>query len=193
MGREFNGLNLPSEVDHVLVTINGKPAYVYYASPTQLNVQAPADLAAGTVAVQVVRDGTPSAPFQTRVATSAPGFFTYPANSKQYLSAIHLNGVVIGDIPGTSPAKPGEVVELYATGLGGSIAGTIPAAAIPLSELPVVTIGGVNAAVSYAGLVSPGLFQINLTIPQVSVGAQPVTVRFGGQASPSGPVLAIGN
>lgn len=191
--REFNGPNLPSEIDHVLVTINGKPSFVYYVSPTQLNVQAPFDTTTGTVNVQVIRDGAASAPFQANLAASAPGFFTYPAAGKQYLSAIHVNGTVIGSVAGTQPAKPGEVVELYATGLGISAAGLIPNSPTTLNPLPVVSIGGVNAAVSYAGVVSPGLFQINATIPQVSAGPQPVTVSYGGQTSIQGPVIAIGN
>lgn len=190
---EFVGANLPAEIDHVQVLMNGKPASVYYVSPTQLNVQAPTDSTTASVPVQVIRDGATSATFQANLVGAAPGFFTYSSGNKQYLSAIHLNGTVIGDVAGTLPAAPGEVVELYATGLGGSPGGVIPSAPLALTPLPVVTIGGVQAAVSYAGLVSPGLFQINAAIPKVASGPQPVTVSFGGATSPTGPVIAVGN
>lgn len=195
LGREFDGPDLPSEIDHVLVTIDGKNASVYYVSPTQLNVQAPTDTATGPVAVQVIRDGTVSASFQATLAAAAPGFFTYTANNNaQELAAIHLNGAIIGDVAGTLPAKAGEVVELYATGLGASTGGVIPAAPITLSELPIVTLGGVKAVVSYAGIVSPGLFQINVTIPsQLSVGRHPATIEYGGVVSPTGPGIVVGN
>ena len=190
-GNEFNGANLPAEIDHVRVRINGKAASVYYVSPTQLNVQAPTDSTMGPVSVQVIRDGATSPAFQATLMSAAPGFFTYASGGKQYLSAIHLNGAVIGDIAGTLPAASGEVVELYATGLGSSIGGVIPSAPIALTPLPVVTIGGVQAAVSYAGLVSPGLFQINATIPKVGAGPQLVTISVGGATSIAGPVIAV--
>lgn len=54
--------------------------------------------------------------------------------------------------------------------------------------------GGVNAAVSYAGLVSPGLIQVNVQIPQTAAaGNQQVLVTYIGATSPSGVVIPIGN
>jgi hypothetical protein len=51
---DFSGNNLPTQLDGVSVTANGKPAYVYYISPTQLNVLAPDDPAqGGSVPIQV--------------------------------------------------------------------------------------------------------------------------------------------
>ena len=50
---DFNGNNAPTVLDGVSVSINGKPAYVWYLSPTQLNVQAPEDSATGNVAITV--------------------------------------------------------------------------------------------------------------------------------------------
>ena len=49
--------NLPTSLDGVSVTIDGKPAFVYYISPTQINVQAPSDTAAGAVNVVVDNNG----------------------------------------------------------------------------------------------------------------------------------------
>lgn len=64
----------PVEIDHVLVTIDGKHAVVYYVSPTQLFVQAPTDSTLGPVNVQVTRDGAVSAAIQaTYVANSGEG------------------------------------------------------------------------------------------------------------------------
>src|SRR5713226_4671711 len=48
---------LPTQLDGVSVQINGKPAYVEYISPTQINVQAPSDTAVGPVNVQVTNNG----------------------------------------------------------------------------------------------------------------------------------------
>ena len=44
---------LPTSLDGVSVTMGGKPAYVYYISPDQLNVLAP-DLPAGPATVTVM-------------------------------------------------------------------------------------------------------------------------------------------
>ena len=46
-GADFNGPNLPTQLDGVGVTVNGKPAYIYYISPTQINALAPADAGDG--------------------------------------------------------------------------------------------------------------------------------------------------
>ena len=43
--------NLPTSLDNTSVSIDGNPAFVYYISPTQLNVQAPNDSTTGTVKV----------------------------------------------------------------------------------------------------------------------------------------------
>lgn len=192
---EFIGSTLPTEIDHVIVTIDGKNAPVYFVSPGQLDVQAPTDSATGAVKVTVTRDGTTSAPFAATIATSAPGFFTYTgSNGVQYVAGEHVSGAVIGNAaatPGTSPAKPGETVELYATGLAGSVAGQLLAAPVALTTLPTVKVAGISANVSYAGIVSPGLFQINVVIPQVAAGDQPIAITVGGASSPVGVVVSV--
>src|SRR4029078_3442072 len=53
---------LPTSVDGVSVTMNGKAAYVYFIAPGQINVLAP-DLAAGPVSVIVTTAAGSSAAF----------------------------------------------------------------------------------------------------------------------------------
>jgi uncharacterized protein (TIGR03437 family) len=50
---DFSGNNLPTALDGVSVTINNKPAYVEYVSPTLTNAIAPDDDTIGQVQVQV--------------------------------------------------------------------------------------------------------------------------------------------
>ena len=50
---DFTGTNLPTTIDNVTVSIDGKNAAIAYVSPGQLNVQAPADSATGSVPVVV--------------------------------------------------------------------------------------------------------------------------------------------
>ena len=42
-GADFVGNQMPTQLDKVSVTVNGKSAYVYYISPTQINVLTPPD------------------------------------------------------------------------------------------------------------------------------------------------------
>ena len=176
---EIVGDTLPVEIDHVLVTVNGKNAAVYYVSPTQLNVQAPTDTTIGPVNVQVTRDGATSAVIQADYVAASPGFFTFSANGKNFVAGVHLDGAYVGDIAGTVPATPGETIELFATGLGASPGGVAPPVT-PLTPLPSVTIGGVAATVQFAGLTYTGEWQLNVVVPQVSAGEQSITIGYGG-------------
>ncbi|MDQ2900919.1 MAG: serine hydrolase [Acidobacteriota bacterium] len=190
---DFNGAALPLEMDRVSVTVNGKPAPIYYVSPTQLNVQAPADTATGSVDVTVTHDGQTSNIVQGRLVVEAPGFFTYA--SGRFVAAVHQDGSVVGDptvVPGTRAASPGEIIELYGTGFGASPAGQVIASPIVLQPAPAVTIGGLPAAVQFAGLVGVGLYQINVVVPQVAAGPQAATITFNGAASPAGPAIVVG-
>jgi uncharacterized protein (TIGR03437 family) len=65
---DFNGTNAPTTPDGASVSINGKPAYVWYLSTGQLNVQAPEDSATGNVAITVTNCKSTSAP----LASSQP-------------------------------------------------------------------------------------------------------------------------
>ena len=192
---EFNGNKLPTQVDNVSVTMNGQPAAVYYVSPGQLNVQAPGTLQPGPVTIVVTHDGQASDPVTATAVQSNPALFTYGAGGKTFAAAILLNGSVLGDpsaAPGTTMARAGDYIELFGTGFGPSPGGTIVSSATTLSTPPSVTIGGVQATVSYAGLVGSGLFQINVQVPRgVASGNQPVVVNYGGAVSPASVIIPV--
>ncbi len=76
----ING-NLPTSLDGVSVTIDGKAAFVYYISPTQINVQAPSDSATGGVSVVVTNSGIASAPATAQLQAAAPAFFLLPGTN----------------------------------------------------------------------------------------------------------------
>jgi len=166
-------------------------------SPAQLNVQAPADTTTGPVNVQVTRDGTVSTAATVQLAPSAPGFFAYTIGSTTYVAAQHAGGATLGDpavLPGATPAKPGETVQLYGTGFGPTQAGLIPTMVMPLTPLPAVSIGSLPAAVQFAGINQfAGVIQLNVTIPAtLPAGNQQITTTFGGATSPSGIVITVG-
>jgi uncharacterized protein (TIGR03437 family) len=96
------------------------------------------------------------------------------------------------------PAVAGDLVELYATGCGqtapaapdGVVLTKVYNAANP-SEF-VVTIGGVAAPVQFAGLVGPGLFQINIQVPAgLTGGDQAVVLTVNGVASQPNVKLTV--
>jgi uncharacterized protein (TIGR03437 family) len=83
------------------------------------------------------------------------------------------------------PAAPGETIVVFATGLGPvdpPVPTGWPAPASPLSrpaEPITVTIGGMEAEVQFAGLTPGfvGLAQINVVVPQVPAGMQPLALN----------------
>ncbi len=180
---------LPTTLGGASLTINGKAAYLVYASPTQLNFGAPSDSASGTVLVEVTTTaGTATA--VTTLHTVLPAFFT----SGTYVAAVRPSDGTI--INGTVAARPGDVLELFATGLGATTTAVSPglvfSGAYATSATPTVTIGGTAAQVSYAGLVGAGLYQINVAVPAtLATGTYPVIVTQSGTSSPSSAMLNV--
>ena len=192
-GSDFSGNSLPTNLDGVQVNINGQPAAVYYISPTQLNVQAPASIN-GSVSVQVVRSGVSSNTVTANAVPTAPGLFTYTGNSKVYPAAVYPDGVLVGDpavTSGARKAKAGDRILLYATGLGSSPAGTLIQGASPLGSSITVSLGSATAAVEFAGLVAVGEFQINIVVPDLPDGEWPVVLQVGAASSQAGVVIPI--
>ena len=61
-----------------------------------------------------------------------------------------------------------------------------------LAQPPAFTIGGLDAAVQYGGLTSPGLFQFNVVIPTgASDGNQPIRATYKGLSTQTGTLLQI--
>jgi uncharacterized protein (TIGR03437 family) len=45
--------------------------------------------------------------------------------------------------------------------------------------LPTILFGKAMAPVAFGGIVSPGLYQFNLTVPEVPDGDMPITAQIG--------------
>lgn len=194
---DFVNNQLPTALDGVSVTLNGVSAYVYYISPEQINVLAPPSLAPGLVQVQVTNNGNQTAPAPVVVQAISPTLFTYSGN--QYVTAVHLNGSLIGPTtlyPGYStPAQAGETIVLFANGFGPTATAVVAGSeqqSGALPALPVVTIGGLPAAVGFAGLISPGLYQFNVTVPTgLTTGDTSIVTAYNGQSTQAGVLLTI--
>jgi uncharacterized protein (TIGR03437 family) len=181
----------PTSLGGVSVTINGKPAYIDYISPGQINAIAPDDPALGPVSVQVNTGQANSYPGTVVKQRMTPEFFVWTRNGTNYVAARHADGTLVGPAgPGSRPARVGEEIELYATGFGPANPPVSPAQlisqAVPLAGTPAVSIGGVSAVVNASNLVEAGLYQLNVTIPQVPTGDQPVQAQIAGFQSRSG-------
>jgi uncharacterized protein (TIGR03437 family) len=88
------------------------------------------------------------------------------------------------------------VIEIYGTGFGATTPAVpteqLVSQAAPTTLPVTMTIGGVAAEVQWSGLVSPGLYQLNVKIPTLAAGDQPVQTTIGGFQSPAIVMLAIG-
>jgi uncharacterized protein (TIGR03437 family) len=191
---DFTLGRMPTVLGGVSVTVNGKPAFVYYSSPTQINILSPLDDKTGPVQVVVNSSGVTSAPFVMNLQPVAPSLPL--VGTTRYLVAMHADYSLIGptslSVPGYSftPAKPGETIILYGFGFGLPTTTLVNGSSSQAGNLPVlpeVQIGGSPATVVFAGLVSPGLYQLNVVVPSSVVdGDNSVTCRYNGSTSPAG-------
>jgi uncharacterized protein (TIGR03118 family) len=179
---------LPTTLGGVSVTMNGKPAYIYYVSPTQINLIAAADTTQGAVPVVVTSNGIVSASLSATMGTYSPELFI---SKTTYAAAFHADNTVVGPTTlypnNSTPAKPGETISLYGTGLGPTTPandGVMVTSPLNLATQPTVTVGGLAATVTFAGVTSAGLDQINITVPAASTdGDHPVVITIGGASS----------
>lgn len=170
------------------VSVNNIAAPLFYSTPTQLGIQIPAELAGQTTAtLQITVAGQPSAPVTISLTTTAPGIFTTTQDGRGAGAITHANGA---QVTPQNPARPGDVVIIYATGLGTlnpPLATGAPAAGNTTLSLATVTFDGVAGAVEYSGAAPGfvGLNQINARIPASTRASNtvPVLVRIGGRDS----------
>ncbi|PWU11316.1 MAG: hypothetical protein C5B51_02925 [Terriglobia bacterium] len=202
-GRGWNANeNFPTSMDGTSVTINNKPAFVYYISPTQVNVQAPSDTAVGPVNVVVTNNGA-SAGFTAQLQPFSPALLQWGGGQYSYAEITrNSDNALIGNpsvIPGTVAAKAGDILTLWVTGLGATNpavpAGQQPIAVngnFPLGINPTVTVGGRNVTVIGTILRYAGLYQVNIQLP-VSIGTGNLSIQVleGSYQSPANVLLTV--
>src|ERR1019366_2973172 len=192
---------LPTSLDGVSVTMGGKPAYVYFISPGQINVLAP-DVAPGPTSVTVTTAGGTSAALPTTASQYGPAFFPWPGNQPVATRQDFSFAVKAGTFSGatTTPAKPGDVIILWATGFGPTIPAAPAGVAVPgdqtysTASVPTVTINN-TAATVYGAALAPGavgLYQIAIQVPAtLADGDWPIQASIGGAQSPAGTALTV--
>jgi uncharacterized protein (TIGR03437 family) len=193
-----SGFPIPTNLGGAQLNIGGQNVPLLYVSPTQVNAQVPltilpnsgtqASFGSGASQGQFLV-GLQNATAQTLlVAAASPGIFITNAQGQGAIT--NASGSILNS---GNPASPGQVVIIYATGLGpvnttpalGAAAPTSPAATT--LALPTVTIGGLPATVQFSGLAPGfvGLYQINVVVPtNVAAGsAVPVILMQSGFSS----------
>ena len=193
---------LPRTLSKVQVSVNDVNAPLWYVDSGQINFQVPFEAPLqGQASVVVTRDGAPSAPMAITLTPYAPSVFMYqPVAGVFDPIIVHAKSNEL--VTPTSPAVPGEYVVVYGTGIGdltvlpatGALSPEDPQSKAKLT--PKITIGAVDAAVTFAGLEPDGIgvavfvVQIPSGLPSGSTAA--LVINFNGATSP--PVnLAIGS
>lgn len=196
----WNG-DFPTSLGGTSVTVNAKPAYLWFVSPTQINFQAPDDTTIGPVSV-VVATGAGSVTSTVTLGQFAPSF--------SLLDVSHVAGIISRangayDIIGptgsslgypTVAAKAGDSVILFGTGFGPTTpavpAGKVYSGAAATANPVSLTINGKAVTPSFAGITEAGLYQINLTIPAgAGTGDVPLSAIVGAVNTPAGVVISL--
>jgi uncharacterized protein (TIGR03437 family) len=169
----------------------GVAAPLLYVSPTQITFQVPWEFQGVTGSRQtplsVTLNGQPVTSLQlSPLPAVAPGIFEM--NAQHQAAALDASSRLIGP---ANPASAGSVVAIYCTGLGAVTVPQTDGVRAPLDQLiytdsvPAVTIGGETAQVLFSGLApgSIGLYQIDVVVPSIPAGSQPLTVTLLNVAS----------
>ena len=208
---DFNGANAPTVLDGVRVSIDGKPAYVWYLSPGQLNVQAPADSVTGAVAITVTNCLAQSPAFPLPRQAAAPGLLAppnYQANGTPYMVATFASdgAYVLNTSTGAAfglnsrPAKPGDLIVAYGVGFGDVTPAILPGVIVgqsnTLADPVAFSFGTTAASSSYSGLAANfvGLYEFYITVPpNLANGDYPINVTQNGAALPQKMYLTVHN
>jgi uncharacterized protein (TIGR03437 family) len=198
---DFVNGSYPTQSDGVSVTMNGRPALLYYISPTQLNIISPDLSGSGPVQVIASNGGQASEAFTAQLQPVAPAFFPWPGNFAVATDPNFQLKVKAGTFPGanTTAARPGDVIILWATGLGPTNPPVPAGRQVPGDRLYSVSgsvrvmIGG-RAAEVFGAALAPGfaaLYQIAIRVPDMADGDYPVVAEVNGVASPASALLSV--
>ena len=174
-----------------IVRIGGRPVPLLALSagpPEQINVQVPFELTTGqTTTVEIENNGSRLTIGGVPVFPAQPGIFEdRPATGPSFAAAVHHNDGSL--ITAENPARPGEVISLFATGAGRVEppvpTGTLgPALPLSLVTLPVVVgIDDKGSEVLFKGYAPGflGLYQFNLVVPpDARCGQRGVSLKVG--------------
>ena len=182
------GAPLPTQLgpQNTTLTACGHAFPLYSVFPGQINAQIPLECSAVGMMTATVTVGGQTGTQIFMLAPASPGIFTLDVSGSGDGVIAHADNSLVS---AAKPARAGEEVVIYATGLGAtnpSFATGTAANQINTTVLPVsVTIGGKVARVTYGGLTQGwvGLYQVNAIVPSGLTGSQPVVITVGSRYS----------
>ncbi|HVN03653.1 MAG TPA: hypothetical protein VMT86_04495 [Bryobacteraceae bacterium] len=198
----FSGSTAPTSLGGTSVTVGGKPAYVSYVSPGQVNVQVPSSISAGTQPLVVTTASGSSTSYNLKIG-QGPSLYApslLDVGGQQYAGALFANSstwvLPTGAVSGltSKPAVAGDIITLYGVGFGDATpqggGSAIPAGQLvgsteltSLTSPVTIMFGTTPGTMQYQGLAPAfvGLYQFNVVVPSgVSGDAVPLTFTQGG-------------
>ncbi|MFN0169767.1 MAG: hypothetical protein ACKV22_25370 [Bryobacteraceae bacterium] len=195
--RDFTGNQLPTSIANNVVEIGAQRAPLLYVSPGQINLQMPEG--EGFLGLPTFHGASPTYAFP--VAASNPSFFLLAPDNGKFAAAVHTDGMIVGrpdlfqGAARTRPAKPGDTILIFGSGFGPTnppvLPGQVFTGAAALAGEVQIAIGGKPAAVAFAGLSGAGLYQFNVTIPEIPDGDQLLTATLNGRSSQANVYMTI--
>jgi len=179
---------LPTALADSCLTVNGLPVPVLFVSPGQVNAQMPFEMI-GDVTMILRTPGGVSDNFNLAVLPGAPAVFraNLPQVGAVPVIVRNSNGKLV---TGSDPVHRGDVLIIWATGLGQTTpAGQtgLPSPTKPLANAlntPQITLGNMDLPLIYAGLAPHyvGVYQINVQVPRNAPAglAVPLVINQGG-------------
>ncbi len=168
-----NQVPLPTALGDSCLLINGTAVPMLFVSPEQINAQLPFN-AAGDETLVLYTPGGVSNNYNLTLSNDAPSVFLSGVAGPETGIATVVRASNNQLVTPTNPIHPGDQVVIYATGLGATtppVAAGVAAPSHPLARVidtPVVTLGGVNLTLEYAGLApgEVGVYQIDVLVPR---------------------------
>jgi len=200
--------DFPTSLAGTSVTIDGKPAYLLFVSPTQINLQVPNDAATGSVPVTITTSAGTAGAIVT-LSQFAPVF--------NLIDTKHVSGIILRsngqgaygngtyDILGptgkslgypTVAARANDSVVLFGLGFGPTTpvvpAGQAFSGQAPINSTFNLYINNSLVNTTFVGISSAGLYQINLRIPYgLGSGDVPLRALVGGMFTQATVVIPL--
>ena len=164
------GAPFPTTLGGVQVLVNNTPAPIYFVSAGQISCLVPFGVTGTTASFVVTTGGRSTNAVDLPLAKTSPGIFTVPSAGTGPGAILKPDFSLVS---ATNPAKRGDVVLVFLTGLGavtpavrdGALAPTNPLSLVPGTLT--IYIGAKPAEILFQGMAPGlvGLYQLNLRVP----------------------------
>ena len=166
--------SFPRAFKGVGVAVNGRPAPIFFVSPTQINFQIPAETETGTALVAVRNHDGYEARAEVHVARAAPGVFTESGDGRGAAVALDALNLLRGPFDPSDAAGEPRRLSIFTTGLGQARGVSVTAAGLGLA---------VEAVVPSPDL--PGLEEVHVLLQRrlAGAGVVPLVITADGHTS----------